>query len=413
MLRGACGQNGPQATGCPLSKPCILINASLGSSLVNFRGPLILELVRRGYRVVATAPDIGEQDEQAIKRLGAEPVRIDIDRSGTSIVADLRYGLQLFRLIRALRPAFVLGYTIKPNIWGSLAARVAAVPSAAMVTGLGFTFIAGKGLKRRATQWIAKSLYRLALASSHSVIFQNPDDIADFVAAGCLKDASKARLVNGSGVDLAHFQSTPLPDQPVFLLIARLLVTKGIREFVTAAATVRKALPEARFIIAGPRDASPDGINEAEIASWSAQAIEYVGELGDVRPAIAGASIYVLPSYREGTPRSVLEAMAMGRPIITTDAPGCRQTVADGVSGFLVPVYDTAELAKAMHILGGDAKLRRAMAQASLKRARELYAVEAVNETLLGHLGLPPVGQPPQKSLGSEGAAIVLEQHAK
>jgi glycosyltransferase involved in cell wall biosynthesis len=372
-------------------KPCVLINASLASSLVNFRGSLISELQRRGYRVIATAPDIDPITAAKITAIGAEPIDISLNRSGKSAFGDVWYSYQLFRLMRQFNPKLVVGYTIKPNIWGGLAARFARVPSAAMVTGLGYTFIAGAGWKRRITQAIAKALYAIALKHARCVVFQNPDDLEDFVAAGCLRDVSKARLVNGSGVDLSHYCPSPLPEKTIFLLIARLLVTKGIREFVAAAAIVRSTLPKARFVIAGPIDASPDGLSQSEISEWPCGLIEYVGELDDVRPMIALSSIYVLPSYREGTPRSVLEAMAMGRPIITTDTPGCRQTVADGASGILVPVGSVQELARAMLQLGSDPALRKSMGMAALERARELYAVEGVNLALLNHLALPKV----------------------
>jgi glycosyltransferase involved in cell wall biosynthesis len=284
-----------------------------------------------------------------------------------------------------------LGYTIKPNIWGTVASHLAGVPSAALVTGLGYTFISGPGWKRQITQKLAQLLYRFSLKHSQCVVFQNPDDLDDFVAAGCLTDSSKARLVNGSGVDLSHYRSEPLPAQPVFLIIARLLAAKGIREFVAASKAVRKAIPSARFIVVGPLDDGPDGLKLNEISGWPSDLIEYAGEIDDVRPFIARSSIYVLPSYREGTPRSVLEAMAMGRPIITTDTPGCRQTVSDGKTGYLVPVGQVPQLATAMLRLGLDSNLRQSMGDASKERATELFSVDFVNATLLGHLNLPPL----------------------
>jgi glycosyltransferase involved in cell wall biosynthesis len=170
-----------------------------------------------------------------------------------------------------------------------------------------------------------------------------------------------------------------------------LLVTKGIREFVAASEAVRKTIPSARFIVVGPPADGPDGLELNEIFGWPSDLIEYAGELEDVRPVIARSSIYVLPSYREGTPRSVLEAMAMGRPIITTDAPGCRQTVADGKTGYLVPVGQVSQLADAMLRLGLDSKLRQSMGNASQERAAELFSVVSVNAALLDHLKLPPL----------------------
>jgi glycosyltransferase involved in cell wall biosynthesis len=200
----------------------------------------------------------------------------------------------------------------------------------------------------------------------------------DFIKAGCLADKSKAHIVNGSGVDLEHFKQVPLPELPVFLLIARLLKTKGIFEYVEAARRVKQSLPFATFKLAGPLDNGPDGISEEVLNSWIGTGIEYVGELVDVRPEIAAASVYVLPSYREGTPRTVLEAMSMGRPIITTDAPGCRETTIDGVNGFLVESRNINALADAMLKMGSSANLRSQMGEASRGLAVTKYDVLVV-----------------------------------
>lgn len=231
-------------------------------------------------------------------------------------------------------------------------------------------------------------LYRRATNHNRRVIFQNPDDRDDFIAAGCLAEAQKAALVNGSGVDISYFQSTSLPEAPVFLLIARLLWSKGIREYVGAALKVREQVPHARFQLAGFLDEGPDAVTDAELGGWIKAGIEYLGPLEDIRPAMAGASVYVLPSYREGTPRTVLEAMAMGRPVITTDAPGCRETVRNGVNGLLVPTRDVDSLAAAMTILAEDSAVRSAMGAEARRIAEEKYAADAVAMSVLAHLSL-------------------------
>lgn len=238
---------------------------------------------------------------------------------------------------------------------------------------------------------MVRILYRVALERAQSVIFQNEDDVDDFVEAGCLRDRRSARLIAGSGVDLDVFQRKPLPDRPVFLLVARLLVTKGVREFVAAASMARQSLPHARFIIVGPADTGPDGIPLSEIKGWPKEDVEYKGELADVRPLISQASVFVLPSYREGTPRAVLEAMAMGRPIITTNVPGCRQVVVDKVSGLIVPSQNAEQLCEAMLRLARDEALMQAMGEAAYQRAKSIYDVHMVTNELLGHLR---VGQP-------------------
>jgi glycosyltransferase involved in cell wall biosynthesis len=195
-------------------------------------------------------------------------------------------------------------------------------------------------------------------------------------------------IVNGSGVDLAQYSPVPLPDAPVFFSAARLLRSKGLEEYAEAALEVRQVYPEAKFLLAGMLDTGPDAISRDELDRWIAGGIEYLGLLEDVRPALARASVFVLPSWREGTPRAVLEAMAMGRPIITTDAPGCRETTRSGYNGLLVPVRDSAGLAAAMMSLAGDRERRAAMGKASRIIAENKYSVTSVNRDLIEKLGL-------------------------
>ena len=243
-------------------------------------------------------------------------------------------------------------------------------------------------MKIRILQFAMRRLYAIATSGNDVVVFQNPDDINDFCNAGCLIDRRKAVLINGSGVDIGHYAVAPLPEQPVFLMMARLLGSKGVREYAAAAKCITSERSGCRFMLAGYFDGGPDGISPDELREWEAEGLEYVGMLSDVRPTIRAASIYVLPSYREGTPRSVLEAMAMGRPIITTDVPGCRETVVDGVNGFLVAPRNSADLARAMRILACDNGLRTRMGIRSLQLAKEKYAVDNVNFALLNHLSL-------------------------
>lgn len=366
----------------------IMLNASYSGSIVNFRGPLISALVEKGYLVHVTAPEPTPAQRAAVDQLGAKLHAIPLRRTGLNPLADLRYLRALSRLIGHLQPAFVLNYTAKPNIWGAVAAARAGVPSASMVTGLGYAFIKGAGSRRRATQALMRFLYRRATNQNRRVIFQNPDDRDDFISAGCLADPKKAAIVNGSGVDIRHFQPVPLPEAPVFLLIARLLWSKGIREYVSAALMVRERVPHARFQLAGFLDEGPDAVPRSELDSWISAGIDYLGPLEDVRPAITQSSVYVLPSYREGTPRTVLEAMAMGRPIITTDVAGCRETVRHDVNGYLVPSRDVTSLAIAMTILAEDGAVRSVMGAESLRIAEERYAAKTVAMSVLAHLSL-------------------------
>lgn len=366
----------------------ILLNGSHPQYLLNFRSQLVQEMISRGHVVHVSSPDFTDAIMEHFRSLGATPHDIPLKRTKVSLAGDIAYCRRLQRLIAGEGIEFVLNYTIKPNIWGSIAARLAGVRSASMITGLGFAFINRKGLLRRLTQMGAQRLYRIATDANSYVVFQNPDDRDDFIRAGCLAEPGKVVMTNGSGVDLTHYSQRPLPDAPVFLTIARLLYSKGLGELVEASQIVRRAIPEARFQLAGMLDTGPDAISREQLDAWIENGIEYLGHLDDVRPAIASASVFVLPSWREGTPRTVLEAMAMGRPIITTDAPGCRETTVDGENGRLVQIQNAEALAGAMIALAKDRDRRSDMAEKSRRIAEEKYDVRKVNEELLDQLGL-------------------------
>jgi glycosyltransferase involved in cell wall biosynthesis len=369
-------------------KQTVLINASHGPSLIRFRGKMIEAMIAQGYRVHASGPGIDDELAHAIRDLGAVPHSITLTRTGLDPIADLRYFRDIRRLLRKTGADLCFSYTIKPNIWASLAARSLGVRSVSMVTGVGYAFIEKGGLRQKLVKLVARLLYRAATNANDVVIFQNPDDRDDFVETGCLAEAGKARMINGSGVDLNYYAPAPLPDRPVFLVAARLLGNKGVREYADAALGILSRRSDARFLLAGYIDEGPDGIDPAELQRWISGGIEYLGALEDVRPAIASASVFVLPSYREGTPRSVLEAMAMGRPIITTDVPGCRETVVDGVNGLLVPARDAVALAEAMERMIDRPELRRKMGDQSLRLCRSKYDVDRVNAQLLDYLAV-------------------------
>jgi glycosyltransferase involved in cell wall biosynthesis len=288
--------------------------------------------------------------------------------------------------MRAVRPDAVLGYTIKPVIYGTIAARLARVPRRfALITGLGYAFTGEATGKRKMIQQMARRLYALALGKAERVFFQNPDDEALFRQLNLVPGRVPSSVVNGSGIDLSQFEPARLPQgKTVFLLIARLLGDKGIREYVAAARAIRKTHPEVVFRLVGAVDDNPNSVHPEEVESWQQDGtIEYLGRLDDVRPAIEGCSVYVLPSYREGTPRTVLEAMAMGRPVITTDAPGCRETVVDGDNGFLVPVKAVDELVSAMVRFIEHPELAMSMGKRSRAIAEEKYDVHKVNAVML------------------------------
>ncbi|WP_435988091.1 glycosyltransferase family 4 protein [Sulfitobacter sp. SH22] len=370
----------------------ILILASYAPSLVNFRGPLIETLIDMGHTVIAAAPDFTEPLHEDLRSIGAISHEIAVSRNGISVLGDIRYCLNIYRLIHEHQPDLLFSYTIKPNIWGAFAAAMAGIASISMVTGLGAAFTvsdAPQNAKKRLAFSIARRLYRWSSSLNKCLIFQNPDDLQDFIDVGCLRDPSKATLVHGSGVDLSHFSPAPSVRKPVFLMIARLLRNKGVLEYAAAAEILRVRHPDACFRLIGPLDPGIDGIDSADLQAWvAAGTIDYAGAVEDVRPHLADAMVYVLPSYREGTPRSVLEAMATGRAIITTDAPGCRETVQEGVNGFLVPVRDSVALAAAMEKFIIEPELIDRMGTQSRRIVTEKYDVHKVNAVMIDAMGL-------------------------
>jgi glycosyltransferase involved in cell wall biosynthesis len=254
---------------------------------------------------------------------------------------------------------------------------------------LGYAFTGEASGKRGLLRRLIQRLYRFGLSKSRKVFFQNPDDEALFRQLGLLPADIPSCVVNGSGVDVADYALAPLPEKPSFLLIARLLGDKGVREYAQAARKVKAQYPDAVFQLVGWIDDNPDAISQQELDEWvNTGTVEFLGKLADVRPAVADCNVYVLPSYREGTPRTVLEAMAMGRPVITTDAPGCRETVTDGDNGFLVPVKAVDELAAAMVKFLENPELVAGMGERSRLVAEQKYDVHRVNEFMLGEMGI-------------------------
>jgi len=359
----------------------VMLVGGVPTSLINFRGPVISELLRRGHEVVAVANGADSAVRDALHLLGVRYRSIRLDRTGTNPVKDLILWWDIVRSFREEKPDIVLAYTAKPVIYSLLAASHVGLPyKFALITGLGYAFTRSANSPRRLLLGkVTKALYKRALANANGVIFQNPDDRADFERMQLIKPTCPVRVVNGSGVDIDAFSPAPLPTAPKFLMIGRLIKDKGIREYVEAAKNVRKKIPDAEFMLVGGFDTNPSAIKPTEVEAWEREGVlRYLGKLQDVRPVIAESSVYVLPSYREGTPRTVLEAMAMGRPIITTDAPGCRETVRNAENGFLVPVGDIDRLADAMVTLASSPELRARMGAVSRDIAVTKYDAKMV-----------------------------------
>ncbi|HEV6966449.1 glycosyltransferase family 4 protein [Roseateles sp.] len=320
-------------------KVVICINTAW--NILNFRRGLIEALLKKGHEVIALAPRDEFADE--LVRAGCRFVDMPMPNGGTNPIEDLRLLARLKSFLRKERPDVLLTYTAKPNIYGAFAARSCGVPVVTNVAGLGAVFIS-----KSIVTLVVKLLYRWALRSSARVFFQNQTDRDLFVRDGMVT-MEKTGLLPGSGIDLHRFQPQPLRSRGGsfrFLLIGRMLRDKGVTEFVEAARRLRPRFPNVEFVLLGAADYdNPAAISRVQIDSWVAEgAVKYLGTRKDVREEIASADCVVLPSYREGTPRTLLEAAAMSRPIVTTDAVGCREVVTDGETGLLCRVADTADL---------------------------------------------------------------------
>jgi len=327
-----------------MSERCVALSINASWNIYNFRQGLIRALQGAGYGVVALSPP--DSYAARLAELGVEHVPVAMDSAGVSPVHDLALLRRYRRALKALRPDVFLGYTAKPNVWGSLAAQSLGIPTINNVSGLGTAFIRNGLLTR-----IVAGLYRLAFRRSSTIFFQNPEDRDLFIAKRIVA-ADKTGLLPGSGIDLERFVPAPADNGAAitFLLVARLLRDKGVGEYVEAARSLRARYPDARFQMLGFLDvANRTAVSRAEVEAWVADGvIDYLGHADDVRPAVAAADCVVLPSYREGLPRTLLEAAAMGKPLIATDVPGCRHVVAEGENGFLCAARDAGSLADAM-----------------------------------------------------------------
>lgn len=336
---------------------------------------MIRALQSAGYEPIVIAPQDSAAEDR-MHELGVERIPVRIERSGLNPVADLKLIGTYRALLKRLRPAAYLGYTIKPNIYGSWAAAQLGIPAIPNVSGLGTAFIRNGPL-----QHIVAALYRLGFRRAPVVFFQNDEDRQLFVERRLVRPG-QARLVPGSGVDLSRFSpAPPIDGPPTFLLIGRLLRDKGVLEFVEAARTVRRHMPAARFHLLGPIDEENwTAITQVELDSWVKEGIvDYLGTTDDVRPFVASATAIVLPSYREGLPRSLLEGAAMERPLIATDVPGCRDVVEEAANGYICAVRDPASLAAAMkRIAELPPEQRIAMGKEARRRVEDRFSEEFV-----------------------------------
>lgn len=378
----------------------VLVLGGYDRSLLNFRGPLLKAMVEAGHKVIGAAPADTPSVPADLAALGVRFAPVAIARTGLNPVSDMASLAKLTRFLRQERPDLVLSYTIKPVIYGSLAAWWAGVPKIySLITGLGAAFNS-EGIRGRILRFTAILMYRRALARCTKVFVQNQEIAELFIREGIVA-ASKIVVVAGSGVDVQRFHAASAPaGPPIFLLLARMLRDKGIEEYVSAARSVKQQMSSARFLLVGDIDSNPAAISKDQLNQWNREGVvEYRPAVSDVRPLLAGCSVYVLPSYHEGMPRSVLEAMAMARPVITTDTIGCRETIIDagapdeagirvGANGLLVPVRSTGPLAIAMLRLASNRQLQVDMGQRGREIAEQQFDVSRINSQMLATMGL-------------------------
>ncbi len=371
----------------------ILIIASYGPSLINFRFPLIKKLLSRGYKVSVASPvdDFSVILQKKLIDLGININFFKLSRTGFNFINNYKSLLELYKIIKKSQPNIIISYTTKPVIFTGLVLKffdkISYYP---LITGLGFAFTEIYSIKKFFFKYLISRLYSLGLKNSEITIFQNKDDQSLFYKLKILKQKQLSHVVNGSGIDLNEYPFTSLPSKKVFLMMARLLGDKGVREYVDAAKIVRLRFPDVTFQLAGYLDENPSAVTADELQTWINDGdIEYLGQIKSVQSILKSCKYYVLPSYREGTPRSVLEALSIGRPIITTDVPGCRETVVHEKNGLLVPIKDPATLANAMiRLLNEKDETIVKMAKESYLIAKNKYDINKVNQSMLNIMNL-------------------------
>lgn len=368
----------------------IVIITSSAKALFNLRKELVESWVNAGFKVTAIG-DLPEEDFRPVcRKHGFDYRNVTLQRNGLNPFKDLKTLRELTALLRELKPDKVFLTFAKSIAYGAWAAKRAGITNVySLMSGLGSIY-RSDSLKTKIVRFVLNPLYKNAFRCSSKVIFQNKDDLSLLVKRG-LVDIDKTIIVNGSGVDLKRFEISSLPNNATFLFVGRLLKEKGIREYINAARIIKAKYPNTRFLAVGDLDTNPSSLQKEELMKYQEEGlITFVGFQEDVRPYIRECDYFVLPSYHEGTPRSVLEAMAMGRPILTTDAPGCRETVNNGINGFLVPVADTTALAYKMEFFLKHENDAIKMGINSRKIAEKKYDVEKVNQDYFHIMDLQP-----------------------
>ena len=373
----------------------IAIIGTVASSIHGFRSDLIKELVNKDCEVYTFFAEYNFGDIEKIEALGAIPVVYNIHRSGLNPLTDIKATIELAKNLKRIRPDIVFSFAAKAVVFGTIAAKLARIPrTVGMIEGLGYTFTDqphGLSIRINLIKRTQVLLYKVALPQLDELIFLNPDDSKDLLDKYSIK-VKRVEILGGIGLNLEDYNySNTYPVTPTFIFIARLLAEKGIHDYIAAARIVKESYPNTKFIVLGAIDEQSLGaLKDSELNKYvESNIIEHLGHVDNVSEWIAKSSVFVLPSYyREGVPRSTQEAMATGRAVITTDVPGCRETVVDGVNGFLVGKWDPEALAEKMIYFIENPEQIAIMGNESYKIAQEKFDAEKVNQRLLKMIGI-------------------------
>lgn len=361
----------------------VLVLSSHTQSLFWFRLDMMKTFISRGAKVVAVGSESFDVWGEQFAKEGIEYRKIPVSRNGLNVIGDIKTFLALRRLIKEFKPDKIFTYQAKTIVYGTLAARsVGNIEVYPLVAGLGSIF-RGKGVKNKVVKLILSIQYRLAFKYAKKVIFQNNDDKSELIRLGLLPEC-KTCIIHGSGVNTQRLLPVELPEKKAILFIGRLIGDKGVREYLALSKRLISTRKDIRCLLVGPYDTNPSAITPEELKPYIDDGIiEYFGEQKDIQPFMRQCSVYVLPSYHEGTPKTVLEAMSMGRPIVTTDAPGCRETIEDGENGYLVPIKDVDALEQAVTKIIDNPELISKFGKRSRQIAESKYDIAKVNGSIL------------------------------
>lgn len=366
----------------------IVVLASHTPSLFWFRMDMMKDFIKHGHTVIALGSEPTRIWKDKFEENKIEYRQLPVERNGLNPIKDIKTFYYLYQFMKMEKPDKVFAYQAKTVVYGSIAAKLNKISEIyLLIAGLGSILI-GKGFKNKIIQSIMKIEFRIACSFSKVTFFQNNDDKMEFINNGLVK-SEKTALINGSGVNLEVFIPTPLPEKPAILFIGRLIKDKGILEYLEACKQIKEIYPEVSCVLVGPYDSNPSALKPDELKPYIEKGIiDYYGEQSDVRPFISKCSVFILPSYHEGTPKTVLEAMAMGRPVITTNAPGCKETVINGTNGFLVEVKNIDELVDKIKYFIANPEKCYEMGMAGAQVAREKYNVTRINNEIMEVMGL-------------------------